>query len=179
MKYLKYSLSIILVALTLVSCSEKSLQKYLVEKQDDEHFVKMDLAASLLQGKENTFTDEEKKTLSTIKKVNIVAYPISSGDSVNYESERIEVKQILRQDQYKELARFNNDQWDATIKFTGEEDAINELIVFASDDNRGFAVLRILGDDMRPDEIFKLVKGADKNDLDFSKFGGLGEIFKD
>lgn len=179
MIYLKYSISLVLIALTLVSCSERSLQKYLVEKQDDEHFVKMDLAASLLQGKESDFTEEEEKTLSTIKKINVVAYPITKEDSINYDVERTELKEILNQEQYKELARIKNNQWDATIKYTGEEDAIEELIVFASDDKRGFAVFRVLGKDMRPDEILQLFKSADKNNLDFSKFSGLGEIFKD
>lgn len=179
MKIIKYSISLALIALTFISCTEKSLQKYLVEKQDDEHFVKMDLAASMLQGKDSNFSEEDKKTLSTIKKVNIVAYPLSKGDSVNYEVERIEVKEILGQEQYKELARINNDEWDATVKYTGEEEAIQEIIIFASDESRGFAVLRVLGEDMRPDEILKLVQGADKNGLDLSKLGGLGEIFKD
>ena len=179
MIHLKYSLSIVFIIFGLISCSEKSLQKYLVDKQDDEHFVKMDVATSLLQGSESNFSEEEKETLNTIKKVNVVAYPITKGDTVNYENERREIKEILAQEQYKELARINNDQWDITLKYTGEEDAINEVIIFGSDDQRGFAVFRVLGKNMRPDQILKLLQTTDKNDLDFSKFGGLDGIFKD
>ena len=166
---LKYFMALILGALALVSCSDKSLQKYLVEKQDDDKFVKMDIAASLLQGNTSNFTQEEKDILNTIKKVNVVAYPIVEGDTANYEMERQKLKNILDQEQYKELTRIKSNDWNATLKYTGEEDAIDEVIVFASDDNRGFAVFRLLGENMRPDQMLKLMKSAERGDLDVSK----------
>lgn len=176
---LKYTLAFFLGAMALVSCNDKSLQKYLVEKQDDDKFVKMDIAASLLQGKNSNFTQEEKDILSTIKKVNVVAYPIIEGDTADYEKERQELRNILDQEQYKELTRIKSKQWNATLKYTGEEDAIDEVIVFASDDNRGFAVFRLLGENMRPDQMVKLMNSAERGDLDVSKLEGFGKIFKD
>ena len=101
MTLLKYFLALILGAMALVSCSDKSLQKYLVEKQDDDKFVKMDVAASLLQGRNSNFSQEEKDILNTLKKVNVVAYPIKMGDTADYEKERQELKSILDQEQYK------------------------------------------------------------------------------
>lgn len=172
-------MALILGAVTLLSCSDKSLQKYLVEKQDDDKFVKMDIAASLLQGRSSNFTQEEKDILSTIKKVNVVAYPIKEGDTTDFEKERNELKDILDQDQYKELTRIKSNNWNATLKYTGEEDAIDEVIVFASDDKRGFAVFRLSGENMRPDQMLKLMKSAERGDLDVSKLSGLGEIFRD
>ena len=77
------------------------------------------------------------------------------------------------------MTRIKSNDWDATLKYTGEEDAINEVIVFASDDKRGFAVFRLLGENMRPDQMLKLMKSAERGDLDVSKFEGFGEIFKD
>lgn len=175
----KYFMAVILAVVTLTSCSDKSLQKYLVEKQDNDKFVKMDIAASLLQGKESNFTQEEKDILGTIKKVNMVAYPIKNGYTADFERERNELRDILNQEQYKELTRIKNKDWSATLKYTGEEDAIDEVIVFASDNNRGFAVFRLLGEKMRPDQMIKLMESAKRGDLDISKFSGLGEIFKD
>lgn len=176
---LKYTIAFILGAMALVSCNDKSLQKYLVEKQDDDKFVKMDIAASLLEGKNSNFTQEEKDILRTIKKVNVVAYPIAGGDMADYEKERQKLRSILDQEQYKELTRIKSKQWNATLKYTGEEDAIDEVIVFASDDSRGFAVFRLLGENMRPDQMIKLMNSAERGDLDVSKLEGLGEIFKD
>ncbi len=175
----RYILTVILGLVALTSCSDKSLQKYLVEKQDDDKFVKMDVAASLLQGRNSNFTQEEKDILNTIKKVNVVAYPIKEGDTADFEKERNELKNILDQDQYKELTRIKSNDWNATLKYTGEEDAIDEVIVFASDDKRGFAVFRLLGENMRPDQMLKLMKSAERGDLDVSKLEGFGKIFKD
>lgn len=175
----RYFIALVLGLLTITSCSDESLQKYLVEKQDDDKFVKMDIAASLLQGKNSDFSQEEKDILKTIKKVNVVAYPIIEGDTADYVQERQELKAILDQEQYKELTRIKSNDWNATLKYTGEEDAINEVIVFASDDNRGFAVFRLLGENMRPDQMLKLMESAERGDLDVSKLTGFGEIFKD
>lgn len=179
MVFAKYISLLAIAALALVSCNDKSLQKYLVNKQDDDRFVKIDLAASLLQGRNSDFTQEEQDILKTIKKVNVVAYPIKEGDTADYETERLQLKSILDQEQYKELTRIKSNDWNATLKYTGEEDAINEVIIFASDDNRGFAVFRILGENMRPDQMLKLMKSVERGDLDVSAFEEFGAIFKD
>lgn len=179
MVHTKYFMAVILALVALTSCSEKSLQKYLVEKQDDDKFVKMDLATSLLEGKNSNFTQEEKGILKTIKKVNVVAYPIKEGDTADFEKERKVLSDILDQDKYKELTRIKSNDWNATLKYTGEEDAIDEIIVFASDNNRGFAVFRLLGENMRPDQMIKLMESAERGDMDLSKLSGFGEIFKD
>lgn len=175
----KYMIALMLGAMALNSCSEKSLQKYLVEKQDDQKFVKVDLATSLIQGESSKFSQEEQDILSTIKKINVVAYPIKGGDIADFEKEKKELTDILAQDRYKELTRIKSNHWDATLKYTGEEDALDEVIVFASDDQKGFAVFRLSGENMRPDQMLQLMKSAERGDLDFSKLGGFSEIFKD
>ena len=179
MRPIGYLIVFLLATTALTSCSDKSLQKYLVEKQDDDKFVKMDIAASLLEGRNSNFTQEEKDILKTIKKVNVVAYPLKGGDTADFEKEKNELKIILDQDKYKELTRIKSNDWNATLKYTGEEDAINEVILFASDNNRGFAVFRLLGEKMRPDQMIKLMESAERGNLDVSKFSGFGEIFKD
>lgn len=179
MIFVKYFMAFTLAGVTLVSCSDKSLQKYLVAKQDDAKFVKFDIATSLLEGENSHFTPEEKDILKSIKKINVVAYPIKDGDTADYISEKEELESILGQERYKELTRIRSNDWNATLKYTGEEDAIDEVIVFANDNSRGFAVFRLLGDNMRPDQMLKLMDSAERGDLDLSKLSGLSEIFKD
>ncbi len=179
MTIIKYLLALGMLAVGLFSCSnEKSLQKYLVEKQDDDKFMKVDIAASLFQSGSANFTPEEKEILNTIKKVNVVAYPIHDSDSVEYEIEKNKLKEILDQEKYKDLTRFKSNNVSATLKYTGEEDAIDEVIVFASDDQRGFAIFRLLGDKMRPDQMVKLMNSIQRGDIDVSKLGGFAPIFK-
>lgn len=175
----KYIIPIVLAVLTLLSCSnDKSLQKYLVDKQDDDKFLKVDVATSLLQSEDSSFTQEQKDILETVKKVNVVAYKISNDNMAEYESEKKKLAEIINQEKYKTLMKFGSNKQGATLKYLGEEDAIDEVIVFASDNEKGFAVFRLLGKDMRPDQMIKLMNSIDNGDIDVSKLSGIGELFE-
>ncbi len=174
----KYIIGLGIALLSLYSCSNgSSLQTYLVDKQEDDNFMKVDIAASLLKSDDNNLSQEELDVLNTIKKVNVVALPISSDNAEQYQTEKKKVKEILSQEKYKTLMKMGSNNKGATLKYMGEEDAIDEIIVFASDEERGFALFRLLGNDMRPDKMIKLMNSIDKGDVDVSKFSGIGEIF--
>ena len=174
----KYIIPLVLAVLALASCSnEQSLQKYLVDKQDDDKFLKVDVATSLLKSDDNSFSEEENEILETIKKVNVVAYKIEDGDLADYEVEKKKLAEIVAQEKYKTLMKFGSNKKGATLKYLGEEDAIDEVIVFASDIEQGFAVFRLLGKDMRPDQMIKLMNSIDNGDLDVSKLSGIGDLF--
>ncbi len=180
MVLIKFVIGIGLAVLTLFSCSnEKSLQRYLVDRQDDDSFLKIDIAASLLQTDNNNLSQEEKDILETVKKINVVAYPIEGENAADYEVKRQELKDILNQGQYKMLMKYGSNKQGATLKYLGEENAIDEIIVFASDDEKGFALFRLLGDKMEPAKMMKLMNAIDKGDLDVSKLESLGNIFQD
>ncbi len=174
----RYIVGMVLLALTLFSCSNnKSLQKYLVEKQDDDTFLKIDIATSLLQTDGNNLTQEEKDILETVKKINVVAFPIKDSNAEEYDANKKELKNIINQEKYKTLIKFGSNKKGATLKYLGKEDAIDEIIVFASDEEKGFAVFRLLGDNMRPDQMIKLMNSIDKGDVDVSKLKSIGELF--
>ncbi len=180
MTLIKYITALIIGIITLMSCSNnQSLQRYLVDKQSDDRFLKIDLATSLLQSDESNFTEDEKDILNTVKKVNVVAYPIKSGNMAEYETEKAIVEEIIGQEKYKTLSTIKSNDMHITLKYLGEEDAIDEVIIFVSSDEKGFGVFRLLCDDMRPDQILKLMNSIKKGDLDISKLSGIGDIFKD
>lgn len=175
---IKYILGIGLAALTLFSCSNKeSLQRYIVDRQDDDSFLKIDIAASLLQTDSANLSQEEKDILKTIKKINVIAYPIDEGNVSAYEVKMQVLKTILDQDRYKTLMKYGSNKEGATLKYVGLEDAIDEIIVFVRDDEKGFALFRLLGDDMRPEQMIKLMTAIEKGDVDISKLNSIGKIF--
>jgi len=175
---IKYILGIGLAALTLFSCSNKeSLQRYIVDRQDDDSFLKIDIAASLLQTDSANLSQEEKDILKTIKKINVIAYPIDKGNVSAYEVKMQVLKTILDQDRYKTLMKYGSNKEGATLKYVGLEDAIDEIIVFVRDDEKGFALFRLLGDDMRPEQMIKLMTAIEKGDVDISKLNSIGKIF--
>ena len=176
----RYIIGITLAAIALFSCSDnQSLQKYLVDKQDDDTFLKIDIAASLLQTDSNSLTQEEKDIIATVKKINVVAYPIKDNNTEGFKAERQQLKDIIGQEKYKTLMKYGSNRKGATLKYLGEEDAIDELIVFATDEDRGFALFRLLGDDMRPDQMIKLMNSIDKGDVDMSALKSIGDLFED
>lgn len=179
MVLVRFIIGISLAALSLISCSDgTSLQRYLVDKQDDSKFIKIDIATSLLESDSSNFTEEQRKILKTVKKVNVVAYPLKGDNAADYEAEMQQLKQIIDQEKYITLTSINSNGTKATLKYLGTENAIDEVIIFASDDERGFAIFRLLGDDMKPGQMIKLMTSIGKGDFDLSALSGLGDFFK-
>jgi len=177
---IKYATALVLAILTLASCADgKSLQRYLVDKQEDDRFMKVDIATSLFMADENNFSQEEKEIMETIKKINVVAYPLKGGNQDEYESEKGKVRAIIDQEKYKTLGMVKNNDMHMTMKYLGEETAIDEVIVFASSDDKGFGVFRLLCDDMRPDQALKLMNTLERGDIDLSQLSGIGDMFED
>lgn len=169
----------ILGLVMLVACNnEKTIQEYYVEKQESNDFIAIDLPASIVDVSENA-SEETKATMKTIKKLNVLAFKIDENNKAEYEKEQAAVKQILKNDQYNELMRMKHDGMNIVINYQGSDEAVDEFILFASDENRGFALARILGDKMEPAKIMKMAEDMKNLDADGSALAELGEMFSD
>lgn len=165
-----------LIALLVYSCDNNtSLQEYYVENQENHAFLSLDVPSSLLLGENSSLTAEQKATLSTIKKVNLIALPLKEETRRTYEEEKNRIAAILKDEKYQTLMKIGKGTTKAEIFYTGKEDAIDEFIIYGSDDEKGFGVARVLGDDMKPEDLIKLFKSAEKGDLDLA---GLQELLK-
>ncbi len=165
---IKFS-AVILLLIAVVGCNnDTSLQRYYVDKQKDDAFITLDLPSSLLSKDGNTLNETQKEALKSIKKLNFLALQNKEENKDIYEVEKEKVQTILSDEKYKTLMKFGSNDMGATLKFTGEEDAIDELIVFASDESKGFTLIRVLGDDMDPSQIIQLMQGMNEQNFDFS-----------
>lgn len=172
--------AILLVGFTLVSCNGKqSLQEYYVDNQENNDFILVDVPTSLISDDSELLDAEQKKILKTLRKINIMAYPLKESTKVNFEAEKLKVSAILASDDYEELMKVNSDQGSLKLYFRGEEDAIDEVIVFASEDSKGFMLARLLGNDMNISDMMKLAEAVGKGDVDVSQFEGVMDVFKD
>jgi len=173
----KYITAIFLGSLLFASCNnEPTLQEYLVDKQEDDNFVKMDLATSLLYAEENKLTPEQKDVLKTVKKINVVAYPLKDNEE-EYNTERAKILEILSQERYQTLMKMGSNKQGVTLKYLGEEDAIDEIIVYGNDSKKGFVVLRLLGKNMKPEDMISMMESMDKENINLSAFKGLEGFF--
>lgn len=157
--------------------STPSLQKYIVDSKENDEFMSIDLPASILQLKDIEASGDIKNTLKTIKKVNFLALQLSGSNQNLYESELLKVKAILKNSEYQQLMRVKMSGANVTVNFLGEDDAIDEVIIFAADSEKGFGIIRVLGENMNPSDIMKLSQEI-KLDGDSNELKQLEGIFK-
>lgn len=166
----------LILTAVLTSCnSEKSLQKYYVEKQNNDNFIAIDLPASLISLNDNV-SEESQKTIKTLKKLNILAFKLNENNEADYASESKEIKEVLSNKKFNDLMRGKHENISFAIKYLGDEDEIDEVVLFASENSKGFIVARILGDGMNLTDMMKLMKDVEKFDTDNPAFAQIGDL---
>ncbi len=162
--------------LLFMSCNNNaSLQQYFVDHQGDVDFIAVDVPSSLLDKETVALNAEEKEALESIKKVNFLALPLSEKNKVRYKKESADINKILSSNKYATLMKFGSNGTNAVLKYTGDDDDIDEVIVFATDDKKGLALIRVLGDNMRPEKMAKLARSVEKGKIDLEAFKRIGE----
>lgn len=181
MKKLIYTASILCFALiTLASCnSEQSLQEYYIDNQENKDFIFIDLPASIINEDQLDLTADQKEVMASVRKINLLAYPVKKDNTENFKTEMHKVSTILKNDSYQELVSLRHDNNKLKIYYLGEEDAIDEVIAFVSDASRGFAVARLLGDDMNLSKIAQLTKSVGVKDLNLDQFDTIMDVFSE
>ena len=165
----------------LVSCSNKpTLQKYFVENTESKDFISIDLGSDIINTEKMSLTDEDKEALESFEKVNVLAFKKEESNKNNYEVEVKKVKTILKDTvSYNELMKFGSGNDGAAIYFVGDDDEhINEFVLFANKKENGFAVVRVLGKDMNPMNIMKIMSLMQKSDINLEQLKPLQEILK-
>jgi hypothetical protein len=166
------------VVMLLCSCEDKpSLQKYFVEKTESSEFVSVDLAPSFINTDKIKLTSEEKAALSSFKKMNILAFRADSTDITEYDKEIKEVKAILKNESYQQLMKAGSGNDGAAIYFVGNDDEhIEEFVVLAGKKENGFAVVRVLGNDMNPTHIMNMLTLLQKSNVDLEQLKPLRQL---
>ena len=165
----------------LTSCSNKpTLQKYFVENTESKDFISIDLGSDIINTEKMSLTDEDKEALKSFEKVNVLAFKKEESNKNNYEVEVKKVKTILKDTvSYNELMKFGSGNDGAAIYFVGDDDEhINEFVLFANKKENGFAVVRVLGKDMNPMNIMKIMRLMQKSDINLEQLKPLQEIMK-
>ena len=174
----RISLILLLVTLFVACQSEPTLQKYFVEKTEDKNFVALDVSPSILNLDETKLNAEQKTALGQFDKMNILAFKAADNPAL-YEAEKTKVKTLLKDEKYQELMKFGSGANGGSLSFVGEDDEhIDEFIVFANEKETGFAVIRILGNDMNPTGVMNLLSLLPMSNIDTEQLKPLQEVFK-
>ncbi|HIE44708.1 MAG TPA: DUF4252 domain-containing protein [Flavobacteriaceae bacterium] len=178
MKNLKYISLLFLTFVMLTSCdNEASIQQFYVDSESNNDYLMIDIPANIVNLPESA-TAESKQAYNSIDKINLLAFKINETNKANYEIEKTKVTAILKNPNYIEMMRINMHGSKIKVKYIGTEDSIEELILFASNKDAGFALARVLGNDMRPENMIKLLNNLKDIDKDSDVFEKLERFFK-
>jgi hypothetical protein len=168
-----------LLLVSFIACEkEPSLQKYFVEKTESTDFISIDMSTSMLNIKPEVLSLEQQEALKSFKKMNVLAFKLTEKNKTKFDGERTKVKEILKDEKYQELMKFGSGKEGAAVYFVGKDDAIEEFVLYGSKDENGFAVVRVLGDKMNPEDFMTLLSALQKSDIDREQLKPLEGIFK-
>jgi len=174
---IKYSLIFGVLSICLACTPKLSLQSYFVDHQETAGFMAVDIPMSFINPDKIELTEIQNEAVASIDKLNMLAYSLKDGTEEEFLSEVAKVKTILKADVYNDLIRAGNTtDGKVQVMYIGNDTEIDELIIFGVSSEYGFAIVRVLGDDMELSKIMKLRSVADQFDTknanieDFMKF---------
>lgn len=175
---IKNIVAALILVVSLASCSSsQSLQEYYVDSSENSNFLSFDIPTSILNIAGANLTAEEKKAVESIKKLNVLAFKKTGENSVSYNAEKLKVNNILDNKKFTQLMKINSKFAKGVVKYIGNEDAIDEVIIYGHRDKEGFALIRVIGKDMNPADLGQLIRAMEKSDINEGALKGLGSVF--
>lgn len=174
-----YILCTVFTTAFLVSCGEGvSLQRYFVDNQETKNFITQDIPISMVEIDKSNFTEEQKEAYNSVKRLNFLGYKTSETDLETYNAELAKVKTILSDDKYNDLMDVSDRGRKISVKYIGTDEEADEVIVFGSAKEMGFAVVRILGVDMNPEKMGVLLHSLQNANVDENQIQDIMNFFK-
>lgn len=169
---------LVLGAIVLSSCSTtQSLQEYYVDNTENPSFLAFDIPTSILNLDAAELNEEQKIAYESLRKLKILAFKKTGDNVAAYKTEKKKVKDILANDDYEELMKMNTEFGSASVRFKGGDDAIDEVVIFGDNKDKGFALVRVLGDEMNPAHFVKLLQALEKSNFNGEGLGDLVDFF--
>jgi DNA-dependent RNA polymerase auxiliary subunit epsilon len=177
MKKLTTLCALVFLVLFASSCkNEKSLQSYLVDTSGKEGFYTGDLPISSVLSAKADVTDEVRETIKSIKKINVAFLKKTADNEVAYEAEKATLKNIFKDNKdFVNLMTMKFKDMNVQVFYTGEDDAIDEVIAFGYGKEVGVGVARLLGENMNPAKIMEVMNSIE---MDSSNLEGFSAIFQ-
>lgn len=172
-------LTALLSSLLFGSCnSEPTLQKYFVENTENKDFIALDISSNILDVDKTKLSVAQTEALQSFDKINVLAFKLNDKNKSEFETERAKVNLILKDTKYQELMRFGSGKQGASVSYVGTDNHIDEFVFFANKNDTGFAVVRVLGKDMNPNNILNMISVLKESKIDLEQLKPLQELIK-
>ena len=177
---IKNIIMFILIVTVFSSCNYgETLQAYFVTHQEESNFISVDIPTSFVKLNEEELTEDQVEAYESIDKLNMLGYRLNTENVNEFNVELEKVKVILKDDRYQDLMRGGNTtDGRFVIKYIGDDDSIDELILFGSATDKGFAIVRVLGNNMKPEKIATLGNALQNATTDENNVKEIMEFFQ-
>ncbi|WP_339752146.1 DUF4252 domain-containing protein [uncultured Winogradskyella sp.] len=177
---IKKSMVLLLLVAAFTSCNQgPTLQTYYVDNELKPGFASFDVPTSFINVEQVEMTDEQREAYESVDKLNVLTYIEEDTNAEDYKLELEKVKIILKDPKYEELMRGGNStDGKFEVKFLGEVENIDELIIFVNANNKGFMIARILGDDMNAGKLMSLSSVLENAKFEDTNLNDLTDFFK-
>ncbi|MBD0832273.1 DUF4252 domain-containing protein [Aestuariibaculum sediminum] len=166
-------------ALVLASCGNStSLQSYFVDHQEADSFISQDIPISMLNIDTSGFSEEQKEAYNSVNRLNFLGFKSDTTNLASYQAEVNKVKSILSDDKYNDLIEFSDRGSRFVLKYIGDDDEADELVIFGSSKEFGFGIARVLGDDMNPQKLMTLAGVLKDANIDQEQVENVMNFFK-
>ncbi|WP_179008335.1 DUF4252 domain-containing protein [Winogradskyella forsetii] len=177
---IKKSIVVLFLVAAFTSCNQgPTLQTYYVDNELKPGFASFDVPTSFVNVENIDMTEEQKEAYNSVDKLNVLTFMKEDTEAEDYKLELEKVKTILKDPKYEELMRGGNStDGKFVIKFLGDVDNIDELVIFGNANNKGFMIARILGDDMNAGKLMSLSSVLQNAKFEDTNLDGLTDFFK-
>lgn len=160
MKKLITICSLFLLVIAATSCkNEKSVQGYIVEAGEKEGFSKMDIPISSLITPKTDVSDEVRETINSVKKINVAFLRKTADNDAAYQKEKETLKDIFTDNKdYKSLMEMKFKDMNVKVFYSGDTDAIDEVVAYGYNQELGVGVARLLGENMNPAKVIEMLQ---------------------
>ncbi len=177
---IKKSMVVLFLVAAFTSCNQgPTLQTYYVDNELKPGFASFDVPTSFINVESVEMTDEQRKAYESVDKLNVLTYIEEDTNAEDYKLELEKVKTILKDPKYEELIRGGNStDGKFVVKFLGDIESIDELIIFGNANNKGFMIARISGNDMNAGKLMSLSSVLENAKFEDTNLNGLTDFFK-
>jgi hypothetical protein len=163
MKKITLLFSLVFLVLFASSCkNEKSLQGYLVDTSGKEGFYTGDLPVSSVLSAKAAVSEDVKETIRSIKKINVAFLIKTAENTAAYEIEKEKLKNIFKDNNtYKNLMSMKAKGMNVKVYYSGDTNAVNEVVAFGFGKEAGVGVARLSGENMNPAKIIATINSMD------------------
>ncbi|WP_299334373.1 DUF4252 domain-containing protein [uncultured Psychroserpens sp.] len=176
---IKTIIKMLILVVTVQSCNQDlTLQTFYVDNELQPGYTSLDVPVSMLKIDEEALTKEQKEAYESVDKLSMIAYVADDTNQDKMQAEYEILKEILEDPKYEELMRGNATEGKFVVKCIGDGDDVDEFVLLGHSFDTGFAVVRILGDDMNFTKIMQLAKVLDESNIEESQIKSITKFFK-